>query len=145
MYVEDNRKVYNAELRAYDRETPRIKRLRLQMEASNKVTNDNSAVKGSFTQGRGKVTRDAHYLFTYTPIFFFAAHLQNTLSIKQVRAPRDDGSDVNYDESYNEPYDNSAEVFIIDHPPSSTAERRDPVVIQSSDGTSSKRPRSNIQ
>ena len=113
------------------------------MEASNKVTNDNSAVKGSFTQGRGKVTRDAHYLFTYTPIFFFAAHLQNTLSIKQVRAPRDDGSDVNYDESYNEPYDNSAEVFIIDHPPSSTAERRDPVVIQSSDGTSSKRPRSN--
>ena len=62
----------------------------------------------------------AHYLFTYTPIFFFAAHLQNTLSIKQVRAPRDDGSDVNYDESYNEPYDNSAEVFIIDHPPSSS-------------------------
>ena len=51
MYVEGNRKVYNAELRAYERETPKIKKLRLQMEASNKVTNDNSAVKGSFTQG----------------------------------------------------------------------------------------------
>ena len=60
----------------------------------------------------------SHFYFLVVQLSAPLIALRNILSIKQVRAQCDDGSDVSYDESYNynESYDDSAEDFAIDRP-----------------------------